>query len=546
MADIIFKNGKIYTVNESQPWAEAVAVKDGKFEAVGSNEDIEQMIDSQTEVVDLKGRFVMPGIYEMHVHATMAALREMRECQFSQFASQDEIRQAIKKYAAENPGDGWIWGGGYGSDVFADANPHKSFLDEIVPDRPVFITDETVHNVLANTRALELAGITKDTKDPAGGIIERDPITGEPSGTLRETAMNLVMPLVPQPTEEEYIQAARLAAKTLSAYGIVAIKIAEGNEAQLAGWKGAEARDHGLPMRVNFQIGWADEIWDVKDFDALITDPARHNTHHVKIYGVKIMLDGVPMGLTTALLEPYIGHGDFCGEMMPVAASLNEDVTRFDKMGLSVMIHATGDAAVRASLDAVETARKANGHTGVRHQTAHTSLTHPDDIRRFESLDVAAEFGPPIWFPHPMLDSFASLLGDDRMQERYWPTKAFIESGATIVWGSDWPASVPDANPWPALETLVTRANPWGDYPGRTLNPQEKIDLAEAIKIFTINGAWSLNQEDESGSIEAGKAADMIVLDRNLFEIQVEDIGETRVLSTIFGGRIVYQRKQSK
>jgi predicted amidohydrolase YtcJ len=541
MTDKVYNNGNIYTVNDEQSWAEAVAIKDGIFIKVGSNAEVNQLIDPHTEVVDLKGQFAMPGIYEMHVHATMAALREMRECQFSQFATQDEIRTAIEQYAAEHPGDDWIWGGGYGSNVFPEANPHKSFLDEIVPDRPVFIIDETGHNILANSKTLELAGITKNSKDPDGGIIERDPETGEPTGTLRETAMNFVMPLVPQPTAMEQIDAARLAAKTLSAYGIVEIKIAEGNEAQLAGWQGVEIRDHGLPMRVNLQIGWADEIWDVKDFDSLVTDPSQHNTHHVKIYGVKIMLDGVPMGLTSALLGPYIGHEDFCGKMMPVAASLNEDVIRFDKMGLSVMIHATGDAAVRASLDAVEAARKANGHTGVRHQTAHTSLTHPNDIHRFKTLGVAAEFGPPIWFPHPMLDSFASLLGEERMRERYWPTRTFIASGAKVVWGSDWPASVPDANPWPAMESLITRANPWGEYPGETLYPEEAIDLTEAIKIFTINGAWSLNREEKAGSIEVGKSGDMVVLDRNLFEIPAEEIGGTQVVRTIFEGNTVYE-----
>ena len=259
----------------------------------------------------------------------------------------------------------------------------------------------------------------------------------------------------------------------------------------------------------------------------------------------KIMLDGVPLSYTAALLEPYMPdeeHGDdFTSELMLEPAVLNEDIIGLDAEGLTVKIHATGDGSVRAALDAIEAARNANGDSGLMHEISHAQMIHPDDIARFSSLNVAAEMCPILWYPNPSDDARVAILGEERAN-RFWPVRSLVESGALVFYGSDWPAVVPDANPWPGLEAMVSRRNPYDeDYPGVNW-PEQAVDLETAIRIFTINGARAGKSGELTGSIEVGKAADFIVLDQNLFEVPIEAVSDTGVVLTVVNGRRVFDK----
>ena len=255
------------------------------------------------------------------------------------------------------------------------------------------------------------------------------------------------------------------------------------------------------------------------------------------------MLDGVPMAYTSALLEPYLPdeiHGDdFTGDLMFEPEELNRDVADLDAQGLTIKIHATGDRSARVALDAFQKARETNGDSGLVHEVSHAQYIHPDDLPRFKQLNVAAEMCPILWYPGPSDAPRASILGEE-FASRMWPMRSLLDAGALVIYGSDWPAVVPDANPWPGIEAMVSRKNPYGSFPG-TQWPEQAIKLSEALRVVTKNGSVAAKSADSTGSIEVGKAADFIVLDRNVFEVAIEQVSDVQVLLTVINGRIVYE-----
>ena len=297
-------------------------------------------------------------------------------------------------------------------------------------------------------------------------------------------------------------------------------------------------------MKVKASLGWKMSWIDSAEQERKnIEQRADFRTDRLDPNFIKIMLDGTPPTRTAGMLEPYVAdeaHGaDFLGELIHAPEQLAEDLIYLDGLGLTVKIHATGDRAVRVSLDAFAAARAANGDSGLLHEVSHAELIHPDDRPRFKALNVIAELCPILWYPTPLVEWMATVIGEDRANQ-FWPIKSMQELGAHQIYGSDWPSVVPDPNPWPGIEAMVTRRDPYGVRPG-ALWPEQAIDLATALRIFTINGAVAGKQAERTGSIEVGKAADFIVLDRNLFAIPVEDIGDTQVLLTVLDGVPVYQ-----
>ena len=543
-ADVVFRNGTIHTV--SAAGAGAVAVRGDSIVYVGDPAGAEAMIGPATDVVDLEGRMLMPGIVDAHVHPMWGALEALYKCNFPFSATPDDIREAVAACVDAQPDSGWITGGRWDSGFFEnyDVASPRAWLDAVSGNAAVYLSDDSGHNGWANSKALEIAGITADTPDPPGGSIARD-ADGNPNGVLLESAQGLVGDHIPDESPKQGREAARFMAKTLNAFGITAAKPAAIRERHIAALAAAD-RDGELSVHIAAAIrtpyGRREAPLDYDDIDR-IRDA--HASANVDTRFVKIFLDGVPTpARTAAMLAPYVAddaHGsDFTGGPLHVdKALLAQDLVELERRGYTVKIHTAGDRAVRDALDAIGEARDENGTTGLRHELSHAGYVDPADLPRFAELGVVADLSPVIWHPSPIIDAVIAAVGPER-GHRYWPVRDLIDAGAPLLAGSDWPSAVPDANPWVGIEAFVTRADPRGETPG-TLWPEQAITLVEAIRIYTLDGARALRIDDRVGSIEVGKRADLIVLDRDLTSIPIDDVGDTRVEQTWFRGELVYE-----
>lgn len=543
-ADLVLHNGDIYTVTAGS--AEAVAVSGGKIVFVGDNETAKSYIGPGTEVRDLDNQFLMPGIVDAHVHPLAGALKELFQCNYPFSATPDEIVATLTDCVAQRPNSEWIVGGQWDSGLFErfTIESPRSVLDAVSGDAAVFFSDDSGHNGWANSRALELAGITTDTADPPGGTIGRE-ADGSPNGLLLETAQGLAYKVIPVMSDEQHLQAARWLSKSANSMGIVAMKAAAIEEIEIAAFYAADQSDTlnlHIATSIRTPYGHRTEPLDYDEVDRIRDAYASKN---VDTRFVKFFTDGVPTPARTAvMIHPYVAdeaHGDnYTGELHLDVDTLTTDLIELDKRGYTVKIHTAGDGSVRAALDAIERTREATGNSEKRHELAHAGYIDEADLPRFAELNAVADFSPVIWHPSPIIDAVIMALGRER-GERYWPVRDLLDSGAAVLAGSDWPSAVPDANPWVGIEAFVTRRDPRGDAPG-TLWAEQAITLEEAIYIYTVHGARAMLLEERIGSIEAGKDADFIVLERDLFEIPIDEVGETQVAQTWFNGRLVYER----
>ena len=541
--DTVYTNGFIYTVNPQQVTAEALAVRDGQIIAVGSNDEVQALASGDTRVVDLGGRMLMPGIHDMHVHPMEAGEKYNFQCAFPFTFTVAEIVEKLTECAAETPPGEWIRGGQWAMELLeSDTAPHKDILDAITTEHPIYLGDSTVHAAWLNSPGLAAMGIDRETPDPQGGVIMRDPDSGEPTGVLVDNAAYNILKELPAYTDEQYRTGLAWSMHEMNKVGVTTIKDALTDARSLRAYRDLDQSGR-LTMKVSTSIAWK-MFWT--DYEKNVRERAEYATDNVGTEFIKIMLDGVPPTRTSAMLDPYLPdekHGDsFTGKLIHSPATLTEDMIYLDGQGLTVKVHATGDRAVRVTLDAVEAARKANGDSGMMHEISHAELIHPEDIPRFKELNVIAEFSPILWYPSPLVEVMSQVIGEDRAH-RFWPTRTLLQAGAHIIYGSDWPSVVPDPNPWPGIEAMITRQDPYGNFPGR-LWPEQAVDLETALRIFTINGAVAGKQADRTGTIEAGKSADFIVLDRNLFDIPVQDIGDTQVVLTVVSGEEVHSSLQ--
>ena len=538
-ADAVYTNGLIYTVNPEQATAEALAVIDGKIIAVGSNDEVQALVSDETRVVDLDGRMLMPGIHDMHAHPMEAGEKYNFQCAFPFTFTMDQIVAKITECAAETPPGEWIRGGQWAMELMeTETVPHKDILDAITREHPIYLGDSTVHGAWLNSRALAVLGIDEGTPDPQGGVIVREPGTTKPTGVLIDNAAYNILEELPVYSDEQYETALAWSMHEMNKVGVTTVKDALTGAHALKAYRNLDERGR-LTMKVSTSIAWR-MFWT--DFEENVRQRADYATENVRTDFIKIMLDGIPPTRTAAMLDPYLPdekHGDsFTGKLIHSPEQLTEDMINLDGQGLTVKIHATGDRAVRVTLDAIEAARKANGDSGMMHEISHAELIHPDDIPRFSELNAVAEFSPILWYPSPLVQVMEQVIGEERAG-RFWPTRSLLEAGAHVIYGSDWPSVVPDPNPWPGIEAMVTRRNPYIESPDE-LWPEQAVDLETALRIFTINGAVAGKQADRTGSIEVGKSADFIVLDRNIFQVPVEDISETKVVLTVVSGKEVY------
>jgi predicted amidohydrolase YtcJ len=531
-ADLLLTGGAVYTVDDARSVHEAVAVKDGRIAAVGPAAELAHLAGSTTRVVDLEGRTVLPGFQDAHLHPLDGGLLAI-VCNLHETEAAAECLEVIGRYAAEHPERDWISGDGWSMDFFPGGNPDKERLDAVVADRPVYLENRDGHTAWVNSRALELAGITAGSSDPADGRIERG-ADGEPSGALHEGAMGLVGDLVPEPTQEEWEQALLNAQAQLHALGITAWQDASVKPETLAAYRSVAGRG-ALTMRVEGNLLWVRARGE-DQIDDLVAMREQATVGRLRIRGAKIFQDGVLENFTGALLEPYVGT-DNLGLGMHEPEELARMVTLLDAHGFQVHIHTIGDRAVRESLDAFEAAQRANGRRDARHHLAHIQLVHPDDQPRFAELGVVAN-AQPYWAATSRYVTELTLpfIGEERGRYHY-PFGSLHQAGATLAFGSDWTVST--ADPLPQIEVAVTRV----EHPNRDtepLLPEEALDLETAVAAFTRGSAYVNFLEDETGTIEPGKLADLVVVDRDLFDPGASQVGDACVLLTLSEGEAVY------
>ncbi|MEW2403651.1 amidohydrolase [Streptomyces sp. NPDC046862] len=537
-ADLVLTGGHVHTVDAARSRATAVAVHGGQITAVGHDE-VHALIGPRTEVVDLAGKLLLPGFQDAHVHPQGAGL-ELGLCHLADTVDPAEYLRRIAAYADENPDAEWITGGGWSLEAFPGGAPTAAALDAIVPDRPVFLPNRDHHGAWVNTRALQRAGIDARTPDPVDGRIERD-ADGNPTGMLQEGAVHLVGRLVPDPTPAEQLAGLLRAQAVLHSHGVTAwqdaIVGAYANMADPAPTYQA-ALDQGLlTARVAAALWW-DRERGAEQIPELVARREELSRGRFRAGTVKIMQDGIAENHTAAMLDPYLtGCGcasDTSGISFVDPGDLKKYVTELDVLGFQVHFHALGDRAVREALDAVEAARAAGGHRDTRHHLAHLQVVHPTDIPRFRTLGATANL-QMLWAAHePQMDELTlPFLGPERGARQY-PFGDLLRAGATLAAGSDWPVSSPD--PLQAIHVAVNRVSP--DAPEGTPEflPGQRLDLGAAIAAYTAGSAYVNHLDDITGSITVGRAADLVVLDRDPFAGPPEEIAATRVLETFVEG----------
>ena len=539
MTTTVFRNGALFDGRRYRGPLGGVGVADGRIVSVRTQLDGQGRPGPDVRVVDLEGGLLAPGFTDAHVHPIQGGLERLR-CDLSELDTREEYLAAIRAYADGHPELEWILGGGWAMPAFPGGTPLAADLDTVVPDRPVFLPNRDHHGAWANSRALEIAGITRETPDPPDGRIERD-VDGHPSGTLHEGATVLVSRHLPRTTGADYRLALLAGQEYLHSLGVTSWQ-----DAIVGSYSGMDdpgttyvdaAASGELRSHVVGALWW-ERTRGVEQVADLVGRREALTGGRFRATSVKVMQDGVAENHTASMLEPYLdrcGHAtDNKGHSFLDARALEEAVAALDAAGFQVHVHVIGDRAVRETLDAMVGTDPAR-----RHHLAHLQLIHPDDVPRFAELGVAANM-QALWAinDEQMSDLTLPFLGEERSRWQY-PFGDLHRTGARMVAGSDWPVSSPD--PLAAIHTAVTRTA-YGD-PGRAgtepFLPEQALDLETAFAAYTSGSAWA-NHRDDAGVIEVGAVADLVVLDRDPFAAPPEEIGAARVVSTWIDGEPVY------
>jgi predicted amidohydrolase YtcJ len=536
-ADSVVLHGKVFTANAAQPWAEAVALRSGKIVAVGSDAETLKLRSAGTKVIDAGGRLVLPGFVDCHIHFLDGSL-SLGRANLEGAKDAADIQQRLREYAAKHTGSDWILGRGWNYAMFgAEALPHKKYLDELFPDRPVFLEGYDGHTYWANSKALALAGITKSTPDPENGAIVRDATTGEATGALKESAQALVAKVIPKPTRAEKLAALRAGIRWANEHGVTRVHSAGGDFEELDLYD--ELRRHG-ELSVRFYIAYFLNPPELRPEDRDVIEAARRKYHDewLDTNAVKFMVDGVVESHTAAMLEPYSDDPSTRGKLFWDPGKYKAAVAELDRRGFQLFTHAIGDCGIRTALDAYENAEKVNRTKDARSRIEHIEAAAAADVPRFGKLGVIASMQPLHSYPDAdTLDVWARNIGPERAS-RAWVWKSIANGGGKLAFGSDWP--VVTLNPWEGVQTAVTRQTSEGK-PESGFVPSQRLTVAEAVAGYTLGAAFAGRREKTEGSLEPGKAADLIIVSQNIFEIDAHQIDKTEVLTTIVGGRVVYQ-----
>ena len=521
-ADVVYTNAKIYTVNKDQPWADAIAIKDGRLIRVGSEEQMKVLIGASTKVVDLEGRFIMPGLVDTHTHPFVDGVKAFGQLSLNDPGNLQDIQQQLREYAEANPDIEWIEGGMWPKGIFPGESAMREWLDEVISDRPVTLMDQGGHAYWCNTMALEKGGfMDEDFVDPPFSIIEKDK-NGVPTGTIRETALGHMRKVMPQPTPALRAEVIQYVQKEFNAAGITAHRAATGTEEGLRALQEAANQNKiSLHWAVSQDVNYLESIFNLEECLEQIENRSQYASEFIAVDFAKIFVDGDLNGFGIKMMEPFEGTDDEYGRTSIEPAELNRLVKLFDEDSISVQFHAIGDQSIEYVLEALETASQANGgKLNTTHYPDHMGFITPEQIDRMIEVNGVIGFAPYFSFTFPGIhESYMQFVGQERLL-RMQPVRTALDKGAIIGTGTDW-ASLPQ-DPWPLLEGFTNRKNPW-DATSEANNSAESITLEEAIHIYTLGGAHALLKEDLIGSLEEGKYADFIVLDRNLMGIPVEE-----------------------
>jgi predicted amidohydrolase YtcJ len=481
-ADVVYRNGRIYTVDERSSWAQAVAIANGKFIYVGDDAGVAKFIGKNTRTVDLQGRMVMPGLHDAHQHLLKAQMRSIN-CNIPSDSRVEQIVAALKKCEQGKGPKDWILADAYRGDLFPGGKAHRKYLDEAFPERPIFIREWSYHHGLANSAALRLAGVDRNTADPPSGRVLRDE-NGEPTGELLSKATWLVTRVIPPFPDATVREALLASARACNQYGITSAQESTANRQVLDQLKALDESGQWT-LRVAAHIVWgnpASSLDSEEVMEANIAQRAKYRTKHISADYIKVYVDGSPLQphATDVQLDEH-GHVPV-GRLYETPDVLKQALTRFDKLGMKVKMHAVGDGATRVALDAIEAARRANGNSGIHHEVAHSLRYSEQDIGRLAKLNAVGEMSPAIW--QIKGDLTANLAGA-------WPFRTLQDHGTLLTIGSDW-VILPSPNLFPALAGVLDHGS-------------ESLRLDEAIRAVTINGARSVGWQRENGSIEVGK-----------------------------------------
>jgi predicted amidohydrolase YtcJ len=537
--DLILLNGKIWTGEDDNSFAEAVAIKDNKIQAVGTSEEIAKLKGKNTKEINLEGKLVIPGFNDAHIHFLSGSLG-LNQVDLTGTGSASDITERVNQFIKENPTRSWITGRGWQYASFESGLPDHNSLAGITNDVPVFIRAYDGHSAWANKKALQLAGIDRHTKFEGFGEIVKDK-HGEPTGALRESSMGLVGKFVPEPTREEKLNALRLGIKLASSLGITSMQNASGSEEELKLYlELLKNNELNIRFASAFSAGNETSEGEIIRFTALKDSIGKTNAM-LRADAIKFMIDGVIESHTAYMLEPYVDLSKndplAYGQIAVPVEKYQELVTAFDRNGFRIYTHAIGDKGVRESLNAYEAAAKKNGKRDSRHRVEHIETISPQDIDRFKQLDVMPSM-EPIHADPETVEVWAKAIGETRLPWSF-PWASMLKSEAHLVFSSDWPACI-DLNPIRGIHVAVNRRTPKG-FPENGWIPEQKIPITDALKAYTAAGAYSSFEENIKGKIKAGQLADVIVLSQDLFTIEPMKTYQTNVLMTVFDGKIIYE-----
>lgn len=533
-ADVVLAGNAVFTGLTAEAKPGAIAIRENKIMAVGNFADLEPLIGPDTNVYQLGDQLIMPGFHDFHIHLFLGSLSQ-QSVSLLAAQSEEEAADMVRQFAESRPDDPWVIGFGWYHVYWQEKRlPHRSTLDKVVPDRPVFLFNAECHGAWLNSMALELAGIDRGTPDPPFGEIMRDE-SGEPTGFLYETAMGLAKQALMLPPDrrnqilQDFLdQAARL--------GVTAVH-------DMFPLPGMELGDLELYEEFEQQGKLTTRIHFLATLDGQLDRSKRlrdkYRSEKLMFSGLKQFLDGVPTTYTAYLLEPYSDRPDTRGNTLIPPEIVKKWVVEADREGFRVRLHACGDGAVQLGLDCYEAARQLNGLWDSRHTIEHIEVIHPNDLSRFQELNVIASMQPEHLAAATTYagNAYLSRLRGER--ERYtWPIRTLKDRGAQLAFGSDFP--VVGLNPLDEIYRAVTRKHDDG-LPEGGWNPQEKITLTEALRAYTFGSAYGAFREHDLGTLEPGKLADIVVLNENLFNIPAEQIPMCRVSMTMMDGKIVYQ-----
>ncbi|KAJ3332637.1 hypothetical protein HDU93_009009 [Gonapodya sp. JEL0774] len=536
--------------------AEAIAIRDGLILEVGSNASVIAIAGPETQVIDLNGRRVIPGLIDAHNHGVKACLATLFACKFPFSVTPHDLESALGDFMDRNPDVQFVMGGRYGSEFLkkyaTELTPSpREWLDARSRGRAVYLREDSGHNGWANSKTLDFLGITRNSPNPKGGRFERNTATGELTGILIEDADVQARGAWPDWTPTQYYIAVLEFARIANSFGIIGGSDADANEGILRAFK--QADDDG---KLSLYIAAAQTTpYGHRDTQLDYTLHERwrdaYTSRHVDTRFIKIYLDGVARddSRTAFLIEPYLPDPRFPSDHRAHAhvtpTALAHDYIELDRRGFTIKTHCCGDGSVRATLNAIQSAREANQLASeelvLRHEVAHCMLVSRTDIPRFRELNAVAELSPYLWSGESCVSHRRACLGDERI-EIWYPVRELWDAGAALAAGSDWPAAVASLNPWLGLASFVTRTDPTEEN-STPVGLDQALTLKEALHIFTVQVARALRRETVTGRIEVGMSADLAVLDRDIFRFAPEEVAFANVNMTFFEGRIVFQKE---